>query len=426
MITLRYGEALREVAIAPENFGEELRMREAAPAPNAQAVLQAALDAPVGSEPLEVVAQGAQRVVILIDDLTRPTPTRLLLPAILRRLQAAGAPREGITIMVATGTHRGMTPDELRAKVGAEIMAGYRVVNHRYDQDELVDLGATPGGVPVTVNRQVVDADFVIAVGNIVPHRYCGWAGGAKMVQPGVSGEATTAGTHLMITKAPGARLGVVENQVRHEIEEVAERAGLRFIVNTVLNRQGQIVDVAAGDFRLAFRHGVRLAAEIYSAPFSREAEVVLASAYPSDLNLWQAGKSFYSADLVVRQGGVIILASPCSEGVGEHGEFGELLKYPYETIEDMLARGDIEDRVGAAAALAVALVRERAAIYLVTDTIDDALAAQMDVARFDDIQTAVDAAIAAQRAAHGSEPRVTVLHEATELLPLRGGRLDA
>lgn len=427
-IALRYGDAWREVVLPQENFCDELRMREVAAAADAQAMIEAALNAPVGSEPLERLARGAQNVVILIDDLTRPTPTHLLLPGVLRRLEEAGVPRGGITIMVATGTHRGMSQEELQVKVGEEILAAYRVVNHRYDRDELVALGETPGGVPITVNRKVVDADFVIAVGNIVPHRYCGWAGGAKMVQPGVSGEATTAGTHLMITKVPGARLGVLENQVRHEIEAVAERAGLRFIVNTVLNRQGRIVDVVTGDFRRAFRQGVQLAAQIYSAPFSQQADVVLASAYPSDLNLWQAGKAFYSADLVVKDGGVIILASPCVEGVGEHGQFGELLKYDYKTIEGMLARGEVEDRIGAAGALAVALVRARAALYLVTDTIDEELAAQMEVRRFPTIQAALHEALEAQAARNAGNraPLVTVLHEATEILPLHGGKLDA
>jgi nickel-dependent lactate racemase len=237
-----------------------------------------------------------------------------------------------------------------------------------------------------------------------------------------VSGEATTAGTHLMITKVPGAQLGVLENQVRHEIEAVAERAGLRFIVNTVLDRGGNIVDVVAGDFRKAFRHGVRKAAEIYSAPFSRQVDIVVASAYPSDMNLWQAGKAFYAADLVVKDGGVIILASPCYEGIGEHGEFGKLLQHDYKTIEGMLARNEIQDRVGAAAALAVALVSARAEIYLVTDTITDRQAAQMKLAYYATVQEALNAALAAQ----GDGAQVTVLHEATELLPLRGGVLDA
>ena len=421
-VELRYGDTSRNVAIPESNFCEELRMREVTPASDPLATIEAALQNPIGSLPLERLARGAKRVMILIDDLTRPTPTHLLLPGILNRLHEAGVQKAEITIMVATGTHRSMTPEEMARKVGAEIFSSYNCVNHKYAEDELADLGETEGGVPITINRKVVDSDFVIAVGNIVPHRYCGWAGGAKMVQPGVSGEATTAGTHLMITKVPGARLGVVENQVRHEIEAVAERAGLRFIVNTVLDRIGEIVDVVAGDFRRAFRQGVKLASKIYSAPFTSIAEVVLASAYPSDINLWQAGKAFYSADLVVNDGGIIILASPCYEGVGEHGQFGKLLQYDYETIEGMLARGEIEDRIGAAAALAVALVRARADIYIVTNNISEKQAAQMDITRFTDIQKALDAALVVQ----GKNALVTVLHEATELLPLHGDQLDA
>jgi len=309
-ITLHYGQEKQQITIPRQNLLDEAGMRAVEPATNLDVVIEAALAAPIGSRPLEELAHGAQRVVILVDDLTRPTPAHQLLPAVLRRLAEAGISPEMIDILVATGTHRPMTQAELAAKVGADILATYRVVNHDYRQaDSLVHRGSTPSGIPITLNRRVAEADFVIAVGNIVPHRYCGWAGGAKMIQPGVGGEATTAATHLMITKDPGARLGVVENWVRHEMEAVAEQANLKFIVNTILDRHANIVDVVAGDFRLAFRQGVDRAGHVYSAALRGQADIVLCSAYPSDINFWQAGKALYSADLVVREGGIIILA---------------------------------------------------------------------------------------------------------------------
>jgi nickel-dependent lactate racemase len=391
-------------------------MREVEPVTDPETVIEAALDAPIGSPPLEELARGAQRVVILVDDMTRPTPADRLLPAILKRLERAGISPDAICILVATGTHRPMTQAELVAKVGPDVLASYEVVNHDYRQpDTLVQRGSTPSGVPITLNRRVAEADFVLAVGNIVPHRYCGWAGGAKMIQPGVGGEATTAATHLMITKDPGARLGVVENRVRQEMEAVAEQANLKFIVNTILDRYANIVDVVAGDFRLAFRQGIERARGVYSAELKGPADIVLASAYPSDINFWQAGKALYSADIVVREGGIIILASPCYEGVGEHQEFAELLQYDYEAIESLLNRGQVHDRVGAAAALAVAVVKARAAIWFVTAHITAAEAEQMGSRRFETIQVALDAALQLK----GDTARVTVLHEATEILPI-------
>ncbi len=415
-IHLRYGAEIRQVSVPQANLLAEVGMREVAPAPDAQAVVEVALDAPIGSPRLEALARGMRRVVVLVDDLTRPTPAFQLLPSILRRIEAAGVERQAISILIATGTHRPMTLPELQAKLGSEVVTRYQVYNHDYRKlDEQVDLGSTPSGIPITINRRVAEADLVLAVGNIVPHRYCGWAGGAKMIQPGVGGEATTAGTHLMITKDPEVRLGVVENRVRHEMEAVADRAHLKFIVNTILDRNANIVDVVAGDFRRAFRQGVEKAREVYSARLPGPADIVLASAYPSDINFWQAGKALYAADLAIRDGGIIILASPCYEGVGEHAEFEHLLRYDYRSIEKLLEGNTVKDRIGAAAALAVALIRARAEIWLVTTNVTTDQANTMGLRRFDQIQDAVNAALAAR----GPDARLTVMHEATEILPV-------
>jgi len=415
-VDIRYGPAWTSFRLRAANLLANVGMRHVEPARDLQQTLAHALAAPIGCAPLRELARGRSRVVVLVDDLTRPTPTYLLLPAVAAELAAAGVRDEQICILVATGTHRPMTPEELEKKLGAEALARFHVVNHDYRiAEEQVDLGVTPSGIPITVNRLVAEADFVVAIGNIVPHRYCGWAGGAKMIQPGVGGEATTAGTHLMITKDPDARLGVVENRVRREMEAVAERAHLKFIVNTILDRNANVVDVVAGDFREAFRRGVARALEVYSAPLRGQADIVVASAYPSDINFWQAGKALYSADLVVREGGVIILASPCYEGVGEHGEFVDLLQHDYRTLDRMIADGRVHDRVGAAAALAVALVLGRASLWLVTEHVGEDEASRMNARRFTDLQAAVDAALAH----YGPRAKVTVLHEATEILPI-------
>ncbi len=418
-IDLRYGDQTQRITLPTRHLLADVGMRAVAPAADVDALLHAALAAPTGCPPLRTLAHGAQRVVLLVDDLTRPTPTHRLWPAIVAELHAAGVTHEQICFLVATGTHRPMTEPELEQKLGRAALDRFEVVNHDYRiAADQVALGTTPSGIPITVNRRVAEADFVIAIGNIVPHRYCGWAGGAKIIQPGVGGEATTAGTHLMITKDPGARLGVVENQVRHEMETVADQAHLRFIVNTILDRYGQVVDVVAGDFRLAFRAGVERARHVYSAPLPGRADIVVASAYPSDINFWQAGKALYAADLVVRDGGTIILASPCYEGIGEHGEFAELLRHDYQTLDRMIAAGSVRDRIGAAAALAVALVFARSRLLLVSEHISEQEVAQMGARRFATVQDALDAALAE----HGPAARVAVLHEATELLPLIEG----
>jgi nickel-dependent lactate racemase len=415
---LRNGDTLELLEVPEERLLDVIAPRPSPAAVDARRAVELAFDHPIGSEPLETLAVGAHRPVIVCDDMTRPTPTDLLVPVVLDRLNRAGVEDSQITVLIDTGTHRPMTEAELQAKLGADVLKRVTVTNHVYqDRQQLVNLGPTPSGIPVTVNKLVAESDLVIGVGNIVPHRYCGWAGGAKIIQPGVCGAETTAATHLMITRFPDVGLGALDNTVRREINDVADAAGLRFIVNTILNAEQEVVGVVCGDHRAAFAQGVEQAREAYGAPFRAQADIVVASAHPSDINLWQAGKSWYSAELVVRRGGLVIMASPCSEGVGEHGSFAALMGYDRPALETLLATDQVEDRVSAAAALACALVREHCEVWLASTGITDDEASRMGMRRF---ATAAEAL----RTAMSERPDgvVSLLHNATEVLPLRVG----
>jgi nickel-dependent lactate racemase len=416
--SLPYGER-EEIVRIPAGVGsvELLTLADRAAPEDPRALVARALADPVGSVRLSELARGVEDAVIVVDDLTRPTPVSLVLPGVIDELLHAGLEPDAITILIALGTHRPMTHEELRTRLGDEPMRRFRVVQHDYrDPASLVDLGATESGIPIVINRLVYESGLTIAIGNIVPHRYCGWAGGAKMILPGVAGGDSTAGTHLMITKDAQIRLGVVENRARHEIEAVADSTSLRFIVNTVLTRDGELYDVVAGDFRDAFRAGVERALDIYSVPATRRADVVVTSGYPSELNLWQAGKALYAAELLVRDNGTIVLVAPCPEGMGEHDEFTDLLSETYEEIEQGLADGRIHDRIGAAAALAVAVVRRRAKVFVVADGVTEAEAARAGMPKFASAQLALESAIAASTE---SSPSVTVLREGAEALPV-------
>jgi lactate racemase len=420
-ISLPYGtgDVTANIPDSRLKAAEVLALPSPPPPPNPIALVEAALANPTDAPRLAELAASASNAVVIVDDVTRPTPVSLLLPTVVRELIRGGVSVERITVLVALGTHRFMTPAELRAKLGDAMVDTLRVVQHDYrDPTQLVDLGHTPSGIPIVLNRLVRESDLTVGIGNIVPHRYCGWAGGAKIIQPGVSGEATTAGTHLMITKAPDARLGVVENRIRHEIEAVADQTSLAFIVNTVLTARGELLDVVAGDFRAAFRRGVELARRVYAVPARGQADVVLTSGYPAELNFWQAGKALYAAELLVRDGGVIVLAAPCSDGMGEHDEFTRLLPETYEAIEERIMQGEVRDRVAAAAALAVAVVRRRARIFLVSDGVGVEDAERAGLARFDSLQAAVDTALEAV----GPHTTMTVLREGAEVLPVPDG----
>ncbi len=413
---VRYGSKHIAFEIPAGSLVDELGIAQRNPPAPATELVTAALDSPYGTKPLREEVGRRVPVTVIVDDNTRPTPVHLIAPHIVNHLRDAGIDRRDIRFLIAGGTHRPMTASELRQKLGDSIVDHYEVHNHRYEQPEaLVQLGTTAGGIPITANRIACTAGFVIGVGNIVPHRYCGWSGGAKIIQPGIGGEATTAGTHLMITKFPDVQLGAVENSVRAEMEGVAQQVGLHFIVNTVLTHEQELYAVVAGEFRQAFRAGVRAAESIYARPITACADIVIASAYPSDINLWQAAKALYAAELMVRPNGIIILVSPCVEGIGEHEEFAQLLACDYTVIDNRIAENRVSDRVGAAAALAVAQVRNQAQVYLVSDGISKKQAATMGLELFTGLQEAVDHAVTTK----GSGATVSIAHEATEIVPV-------
>ncbi|MCX6026861.1 MAG: nickel-dependent lactate racemase, partial [Chloroflexi bacterium] len=415
VFSVRFGGAWVEAAVPGTTMLFEGRRTGVRRANLGEAAIEMALDQPIGCPPIEDMIGEDKRVVILVDDATRPTPARLLLPGILERLQRGGVSRRNVSIVIATGTHRAMRLDEMDAKLGQAVRQAYEVVNHDCrDLGMLVKIGRTAHGTPISINRLVAEAGLVIGIGNIVPHRYCGWAGGAKIVQPGVCGEETTAATHMMMAEDAGVRLGILENRVRHEMEAVADEVNLRFVVNTILNGDGSISGVVAGDVRRAFRAGVTMARGIYTVPIPGRADIVVASASPSDMNFWQAGKALYSADLAAKRGGVIILVSPCYEGVGEHAEFVELCGEHARAIRSRLRADKVRDRIGAAAALAVAEVRSRAEVWIVAENLSSQDADGLRMRRFASLQDAVDAALLKK----GRTSRLTVLHEATEILP--------
>ena len=206
--------------------------------PDQVAVIEDALANPIGTEPLEDLLAPEDRVVIIVDDITRPTPTAKILPVILARLAQAGIPDEAVLIFMALGTHRPMTRDELRVKLGDDVLARFRVINRDYRDGDYVDWGTTTSGIPIEVNREIVEADVRIAIGNIVPHITSGWGGGSKIILPGVCSQKTVDQMHYVgCTMQPVLDiLGTRDNLPRVEMDDIAGKIGLDFIVNTVLD----------------------------------------------------------------------------------------------------------------------------------------------------------------------------------------------
>lgn len=285
---------------------------------DAFACISNSINNPIGSESLESIAKGKRSALIISDDNTRQTPVQIIIPIIEEKLKSAGI--ESIKILVALGTHRPMTNDELLIKFGTDICSRFQIINHEYkNENQLVTLGSILGDVPFKVNKAVLEADLVIGLGQIVPHRIAGFSGGGKIIVPGVAGAEAIAQTHWIGGLEQGDKmLGFADNPVREEIHRCAEMAGLKFVVNVVCDPDGKLIDCFSGDSKEAYYKGCELAKEVFGVKVPELADIVIIDSYPKDNELWQAAKALYAADLMVKKGGVVILVSPCPEGVSK------------------------------------------------------------------------------------------------------------
>jgi nickel-dependent lactate racemase len=419
-ISIPYGDGAIDLHIPHGHPMALLAPRPAPPAPDPLAEIRRALANPIGALPLGEAACGACKVVIAADDLTRQTPVELIIPILLDELNRAGVPDEAICVLIALGTHRPMSVAEIEAHFGPEVVRRVRVLNNPWqDPTQMVDLGVTANGTPVEVSRLAHEADFLIGVGSIVPHHIPGYSAGGKIIQPGLSGAATTGATHYLSTRTRRSYLGLVENPVRQEIDQIAARVGLKAILNVVLNPDGSLVRAFYGDFVQAHRAGVEVSRQVNGAEFDAQADIVIAGSHPCDIEFWQAHKSLYPADMAVKEGGTIIVVTPCPEGVSvtHHGMLA-FTGLSAERIDELIQDGTIADRVSGALALAWAKVRQRATVYLVSGGISAEEARALAFQPF----SALDEALAAALHRHGVGATVNVLPYAPDTLPILRG----
>lgn len=355
--------------------------------------IKRSIENPIGTPRLKEIVKGKRKIAIAADDLARVTPCRNIIPILLDELKAGGIEYKDVTLIVALGTHRQMTVSELTHRFGETVMERIRVINHDWqDHDNLVYLGDTQSKTPISINRRYYEADVKIGIGNIQPHAYAGWGGGAKIVQPGISGEVTTARTHLMaVQNPPDQVLGNCDCVVRREIEETARKAGLDFIINTVLNSGKQVIRVFSGDFVKAHRAAVELAEKVFCPEIQCPADVVVAASYPADIDYWQAIKAAKAAYIGVKKGGVIILVTPCSEGIAAyHPDVEKYGKLSFQQVDDMIRKGEIEDLVGASFLLDHAQIINKADIIFVSQGLSDRMCSNINCKKAETVEKAL------------------------------------
>jgi nickel-dependent lactate racemase len=323
-----------------------LRPRHTAGLPDEAAAIRAALAAPIGSAPLAARVKPGDRVVVAHSDITRATPNQRLLPVLLAELEAAGVRREDITLLNALGTHRQQTPAELRAMLGDFVVEHYRCLQHdAYDDANLVALGETSFGHPVRLNRTLLEADFKILTGFIEPHFFAGFSGGPKGVLPALAGAESVLTNHgYAMVGDPKSTWGICEgNPIWEEMREMALKVTPAFLVNVTLNVEKQITGVFAGDVVAAHRQGREFVRQHAMVQVSAPYDVILTtnSGYPLDQNLYQTVKGMSAASQIIRQGGAIVMAAGCEDGLPDHGLYAQLLAEAGspQAILDMLAR---------------------------------------------------------------------------------------
>jgi nickel-dependent lactate racemase len=329
-ITLDYGRTGLEVDLPADCLVGPLQIRPADPLPDPAAAIADALRRPVGTPPLAQLARGRRDACVLVCDVTRPVPNRLILPPLLRTLEEQGIARKDILILIATGLHRPNEGAELEEMLGPDVVANFRVENHHGKVLEEHDyLGTTPNGVPVWLDRRYVRADLKITTGLIEPHLMAGYSGGRKVICPGIAALETVKVWHgPRFLEHPKADCGFVAgNPVHEENTRIALMAGCDFIVNVCLDGRRRVTWVGAGDMIRAWEEGVRFVEGVVKVPVKEPVDVVVTSCagYPLDTTWYQAVKGLTGALPIVKQGGTIVLAASLSEGVGSP-EFRQII----------------------------------------------------------------------------------------------------
>ena len=323
--SLPYGNEFLKCEIPESRLKEVLvsRMHNYKPDIGQEALVREALEHPVGSPPLRVLAEGKKKVVLIASDHTRPVPSKIIVPQMLAEIRR-GSPGADITILVATGCHRLSSQDELKNKFGPEIVSSEKIVIHDCDSSDMVNLGKLPSGGDLVINKLAAEAEFLVAEGFIEPHFFAGFSGGRKSVFPGIAGRRAVLYNHnAEFIGHPKARTGILDgNPIHIDMLYAAQKARLAFICNVVINAEKEVIYAVAGDCEAAHLKGCEfLLDKCRAEPLMADIVISTNGGYPLDQNIYQAVKGMTAAEATVRKGGVIIHLAKSGDGHGA-GEF--------------------------------------------------------------------------------------------------------
>ena len=307
------------------------------------------LDAPTGTPPLEEMARGKKSACIVIDDISRPTLGAFILPVIIQKLVNSGIPTDRIRVLLALGAHRPMTRSDMEKKVGKDVLETVEVINHSPFGSDLVSIEG--GGDCIKINRVYYESELKILVGCIVPHTLAGFSGGAKNIIPGIGGIETLESNHRNVyidpSKSKTFKTNTLnpDNPVRKNMEAIAERCGVDFIVNVVMNDTLKVANAFAGHFVKAHREACHCAKQYYRTRLVPNADIVVLNAYPKDTEYSQVGTAFsvlaHHKEICFREHSSLILSTAASEGAGYHALFGPGMRLFTPHEDNTPAAGD-------------------------------------------------------------------------------------
>ncbi|MEO2006219.1 MAG: nickel-dependent lactate racemase [Candidatus Poribacteria bacterium] len=417
-VTMRYGRDGRVVQF-PDPNTTVLRMRPGVAVADPDRAVADALLNPVGSRPLHEVARGKTAACVVISDITRPVPNRLILPPILGTIESAGIRRQDILILIATGIHRPNEGDELVELVGEEIASAYRVENHfSEDLASHRDLGLTSKGTRVLIDERYCEADLTVTTALIEPHLMAGYSGGRKAVCPGLASIETMKVMHGPgILEHPSASTGILDgNPFHEEALEIARMAGVDFNLNVALDENRDLIGVFAGDINDAHRAGCafveeRVRVDVDPAPIV----VTTCAGHPLDTTFYQAIKGPVGALDAVQEGGSILLLSACGEGIGsgpftklmhDTSDLDDFVEGLYDPSKFVIDQWQLEE---------LAKVTRKASVYCFTEGLEDEVLKRLFVTPVaspeEGLQRLLDH--------HGADARILAIPEGPYVMPV-------
>lgn len=416
LIQFPYGKGVLDLRL-PAGSYQLLKAKKIEIGKTEQEIVSDALEHPIGGPRLRELSKEAQKITIITNDNTRPMPSHITLPALIRSLYSP-AKNHNITILIATGMHRKMSRAEMEEQYGTEICSSYNVVNHdAYDKNSLVSLGKLSTGNELLVNTLVAESDLVISEGFIETHFFAGFSGGRKSILPGVSGVDSIMNNHspINIDHAYARSAQLTGNPIHAECIEAARVAGLKFILNIALNEEKRIIGAFAGDFEKAHLMGCTYVRDLMSVP-AKHTDIVVTtnSGYPLDRNLYQVVKGIDTASSMTKKGGVIIIAAECRDGIG-HTKFKELMQ-SCRTKEELLQKmSEPHQEVDKWQAQILARAIAEKTIILVNDTLEQTELEKMFIKQASSLNSALKQA----KTLKGENASISVMPEGPVVIPL-------